>query len=157
MKKRWLSVSYLIVCAAWLVLPISLANGLDESKILKELQETIANVRAMSGPSMARTNAAEHLSELTKKIDPKKVDDKTLGDLISLLGISDDSVRGWVAGALGYLGPRAKAAAPGLLKLIRETDCPKVATGVRSADAARVALKRIGVTPPPRDCGMKGE
>jgi hypothetical protein len=132
-----------------------MADGMDDAKILKELQETMARVRTMSGPSMARTKAAEHLSELTRKIDPKEIDDTTLEDLVSLLDTSDDSVRGWVAGALGYVGPRAKVAVPKLLKVIRETDCPKVATGVRSADAARVALKRIGVTPPPRDCGKK--
>ncbi len=155
MTNRWLSISCLFLSATCLVLPIAMADGMDDAKILKELQETMARVRTMSGPSMDRTKAAEHLSELTKKIDPKKVDDKTLGDLVSLLDTADDSVRGWAAGALGYLGSRAKVAVPKLLKVIRETDCPKVATGVRSADAARVALKRIGVTPPPRDCGKK--
>jgi hypothetical protein len=139
------------------VLPTIFARAADDAEILKNLQETIAKVRTMSGPSMARTNAAEYLSRLTKEIDPKKVDDKTLRDLVSLLNTPDGSVRGWVAGALGYLGPRAKMAVPALLTVIRETDCPEAGTGVRSADAARLALKRIGVTPPLPDCGKKSE
>jgi hypothetical protein len=151
-KRRWLSISCLLLCAACLAMPMASADGADDAGILKELREAISKVRTMSGPSMARTNTAEYLSKLTKQIDPKKVDDKTLKDLVSLLNTTDGSVRGWVAGALGDLGPRAKLAAPALLRVIRETDCPKVATGVTAADAARVALKRIGVTPPPRDC-----
>lgn len=128
------------------------ADGADDARTLKELRELIAKVHTMSEPSMARTNAAEAISRLTKDIDPKKVDDKTLRDLVSLLNTPDDSVRMWVAGALGFLGPRAKAAAPALLRVIRETKCPLVSTGVTAADAARVALKRIGVEPPPPDC-----
>lgn len=55
----------------------------------------------MSGPIKLGANPAEHLAQLTKEIDPKKVDDKTLGDIVSLLDTSNDFVRAWVAGALG--------------------------------------------------------
>jgi hypothetical protein len=89
--------------------------------LTKQLAETINKVRQTSGPSMARTNAAERLGDITRKIDPKQVDNKTLGDLIPPLNTSDDSVRLWVAGALGYLGPRAKPAVPKLLEVMRET------------------------------------
>ena len=154
MKRRWLSISCLLLCATCLVLPTVFADGPDDAKVLKDLREMIAKVRTMSGPSMARTNAAEAISQLTRNIDPKKVDDKTLRDLVSLLNIPDGSVRGWVAGALGYLGPRAKMAVPALLRVIRETGCPEIATGPLPSDAARVALKRIGVTPPPDNCDM---
>jgi len=40
------------------------------------------------------------------------------------------------------------------LKVMRETDCVELKE-MTSAGAARVALKRIGVTPPPRDCGKE--
>jgi hypothetical protein len=134
----------------------AMADGADDARILKELRETIAKVRTMSGPSMARTNAAEAISRLTKNINPKKVDDKTLRDLVSLLDTPDGSVRGWVAGALGDLGPRAKMAVPALLRVIRETDCPpKIETGVTLSATALLALKQIGVEPPPPDCWMK--
>jgi hypothetical protein len=131
-----------------------MADGANDTRILKELRETISKVRTMSGPSIVRANVAEHLSQLTEKIDPKKVDDNTLRNLISLLDTSDNSVRIWVAGALGHLGPRAKMAVPALMRFMREEDCPELVAGVPT-DAARVALKRIGVTLPPRDCGKK--
>jgi len=154
MKRRWLSISYLLLCVTCLAMPMFFASGVDDTKVLKDLRELIAKVRTMSGPSMARTNGAEVIYQLTKNIDPKKVDDKTLKDLISLLDTPDRSVRDWVVGALGCLGPRAKIAVPALLRVIRETetDCQKIATGPSSADAARVALRRIGVEPPPSDC-----
>lgn len=149
----WRRVSNVILCAVLVAAPIGAAQERGVGTVLKQLRETIAKVRTMSGPSMARTNEAEHLVELTKQIEPKQVDYKTLTDLTSLLDITDDSVRGWVAGALGYLGPRARAAAPALLKVIRDTDCEL--TDLTPASAARVALKRMGVKPPPRNCKDK--
>ena len=157
MKSYWLNTVRLMVCITCLVLPTARANGTDNARLLKQIQETISKIRTTSGPSMARTNEAEHLSRLTRRIDPKEVDDKTLEDIISLLDTPDDSVRGWVAGALGFLGARAKAAVPALLKVVHEADCRELAEGVGVADAARVALKRIGVTPPPRDCEKKND
>ena len=114
---------------------------------LKEVQETIARVQTTSGPSMARTNAAEHLAELTRKIIPKNIDDKTLADLVSLLDTPDDSVRAWVAAAIGNLGSRARTAGPALLKLLPESDC--LQGDLTSAAIIRPALKKIGVKPPP--------
>lgn len=154
--RRWLSIGCLLLCAACLALPVVFADATDDAKALKDLREMIVRVRTMSESSVDRTNAAEAISRLTRNIDPKKVDDKTLRDLVSLLNIPDDSVRLWVAGALGDLGPRAKVAVPALMRVIREAKCPEIATGVTTADAARVALKRIGVTPPPGGCGEKG-
>jgi hypothetical protein len=133
-----------------------MADGMADTQMLKELQETILKLRKMGGPSMARTNTAERLSQLTEKIDPKEVDDKTLDDLVSLLDSPDDSVRFWVAASIGHLGPRAKGAAPALLKILHETECLELKE-MTSAGAARVALKRIGVTPPPRDCVKKSD
>ena len=124
------------------------ANGRDDGVVVKQIQETITKVRITKGPSMARAGAAEHLADLTKGIDPKRVDDKTLADLVSLLTISDDSVQFWVAGSLGNLGSRARAAAPKLLEILPEADCRNGA--LTSAPAIREALKRMGVTPPPR-------
>jgi hypothetical protein len=61
---------------------------------------------------VVRTNAAEDLAGLTRDIDPQQVDGATLSDVIALLDSDEDSVRFWVAGSLGNLGPRAKAAVP---------------------------------------------
>jgi hypothetical protein len=97
-------------------------NTTSRTALLREVQETIATVQTTSGPSMARTNAAEHLADLTRKMHSKDVDDKTMADLVSLLDTPDDSVRLWVAGAIGFLGSRARTAGPTLLKLLPEVD-----------------------------------
>jgi hypothetical protein len=154
MKRRWLNIGWVLACVTCLVLLAAMASKMDDPKKLKELQETISDVRKMSGPIKPGANPAEHLAQLTEEIDPKKVDDKTLGDIVSLLDTSNDFVRLWVAAALGHLGPRAKVAVPALLKVIQETDCLELKE-MTSAGAARVALKRIGVTPPSPDCGKK--
>jgi len=154
MKQRWLGFCCLLACVSCLVPLTARGDGADDTKTLKELRETITKVRTMSGPSTARANAAERLSQSTEKIDPKKVDDNTLKNLISLLDTNDNSVRVCVATALGHLGPRAKMAVPALMRFMREEDCPELVAGVPT-DAARVALRRIGVTPPPRDCGKE--
>lgn len=155
MLKRWCKVPSVAVCAALIAILAGAAHARDNGKHMKQLTETIAQVR-MAKTIDARTDAAEHLANLTKKIDPKEVDDKTLADLVSLLDTSDDSVRFWVAASLGNLGPRARAAVPKLLKILREVDCLNVE--LSSAPAIRVALKRIGVTPPPPPkCGDKDD
>jgi hypothetical protein len=154
MHGRWLTISCLLLCVIRLTVPM-FADGADDAKVLKDLRGMIAKVRTMSVPSTARTDAAQAISQLTKQIDPKKVDDKTLKDLVSLLDTPDYSVLLWVSAALGHLGPRAEMAVPALLRVIHETDCPVIATGVLPSDAARVALTRIGVLPPPRNCKQK--
>jgi hypothetical protein len=129
------------------------AQSGKNAKLLLQIQETVARIQAWHGPpSMARTDEAEHLCDLTQKIEPKSVDARTLASIIGLMQSKDDSVRMWVAAALGNLGPRAKSAVPVLLKDIRENDCvPFVA--LTSAATARVALEHIGVKPPPERCG----
>lgn len=156
MKRRWRSIGWVLTCVISLVLLAATAGKIGDTKKLKEIQETISDVRKMSGPIKPGANPAERLAQLTEEIDPKKVDDKTLGDIVSLLDTSNEFVRFWVAASLGHLGPRAKGAVPALLKVMRETDCIELRV-MTSADAARMALKRIGVTPPPRDCGKKSE
>ena len=110
------------------------------------LEETIAKVRAAQSTNV-QAEEAEHLAELTHRVNPTSVDDKTVADMISLLDIPDDSVRGWTAAALGHLGHRAKAAAPKLLALLPEVDC--LEGDLTSASSIRPALKRMGVKPPP--------
>src|SRR5512142_750273 len=93
-----------------------------KSVTISQLKETIKTVRSDSS-SDVRYRAAQHLADLTRAIDPRAVDDKTLADMVSLLDTNDDSVRLFVAGALGFLGPRAKVAVPKLLKILPEVDC----------------------------------
>lgn len=121
------------------------------------LQQEIQEVRSKKHVSTARTEAAERIAQLTKKIPPNEVDDNTIADLVSLLDISDDSVRGWIAASIGNIGPRAKAAAPKLLKILAELDCNSVVGGLTSEGPIRMALKRIGTEPPPVKCGAHGQ
>jgi hypothetical protein len=131
------------------------AYAKDNSMLMCQLSKTLEKVRAGKSVTI-RTNAAERLSNIAHDVDPKLVDDKTLLDIVSLLDTHEDSVRFWVAGALGNLGPRAKAAVPKLLELLPEVDC--IRGSLTSAASIRVALTRIGVTPPPEpDCGNKKE
>lgn len=154
MRRRWLSIGGVLACVTSLVLLAAMAHKMDHSKKVKELRETISDVRKMSGPIRPGANPAQHLAQLTKEIDPEEVDDKTIEDMVSLLDTPNDFVRAWVAVALGHLGPRAKVAVPALLKVMHDTECVDLKE-MTSAGAARVALKRIGVTPPPPDCGKK--
>lgn len=118
----------------------------SHSTVLLQLQRTIANVKT-SETVNERTAAAENLARLAKKISRKEITEQTIADLISLLDSPDDSVRFWVAAALGSLGPPAKAAIPKLLALLPKADCLDGA--ITSASGIRYALKQFGVTPPP--------
>ena len=109
-----------------------------------KVEEAITEVR-LSLPT-ARAEAAEHLADLIYRAKPNSVDDKTITDMVSLLDIHDDSVRGWTAAALGHLGRRAKVAAPRLLALLAEVDC--LEGDLTSAASIRPALERMGVKPP---------
>ena len=128
---------------------------MPKRQLKRQLLETMAKVRN-GKTSNSRTDAAEHLAMLTRGINPYKVDDATLREMVSLLDTQEDSVRGWVAGSLGNLGPRAKLAVPRLLKLLPEVDCLR--GSLTSASAIRVALKRMGqIPPPPPNCDGKKE
>jgi HEAT repeat protein len=115
---------------------------------------TIARIRT-GETSTIRVNNARNLADFTRSIDPKKVNDATLREIVSLLNTDNDvGVLAWVAGALGNLGPRARIAVPMLLDLLRRADC--VEGDLRSAGAVRIALTRIGEAPPPEpECTFK--
>jgi hypothetical protein len=131
------------------------SHPMPKKQLKRQLLETMAKVR--NGKSLtSRTEAAEHLATLTRRINPHKVDETTLTEMVSLLDTQEDPVRGWVAGALGILGPRAKVAVPRLLKLLPEVDCLR--GSLTSASAIRLALERMGEIPPPRpNCAAKKE
>ena len=143
---RLISVVWLVLIALSLQL-CAQTYSQPREQLKSQLSKTMAKVRN-GGTVTSRTNAAERLAMLTRGIDPQKVDDRTLAEMVSLLDTKEDSVRAWVAAALGNLGRRAKVAVPRLLKLLPEVDCLR--GELTSAPFIRVALKRIGETPPPR-------
>ena len=144
-EMRLISVVWLILIALSPEL-CAQSHSMPREQLKRQLSETMAKIR--NGKTVtSRTNAAEHLATLTRGINPHKVDETTLTEMVSLLDTQEDSVRAWVAGSLGQLGPRAKAAIPRLLKLLPEVDCLR--GSLTSAPAIRLALQRIGEIPPP--------
>ena len=146
----WSRLFIFLLCGTLTVFLSGNAHATGDYMLINQLKDSITKVRADVPSSIVRSEAAEQLADIARRIDPKKVDDKTFADLVSLLDIPDESIRGWVAGAIGFLGPRARPAAPALLKLLPEADC--LLGDVTSAGAIRLALKRIGVDPPPPTC-----
>ena len=130
------------------VLICTLCSAAQSGGGLSKVQfaETIERIRTEKN-STVRANNAANLAAFTQSIDPKKVNDATLREIVSLLNTDDDGVRLWVAASLGNLGPRARIAVPTLLNLLRKVDC--LEGDLTSAGAIRLALTRIGETPPP--------
>jgi hypothetical protein len=142
------------VCVILIVLLFGIINGTSNSMSMMLLSDTIAKVRT-GDTTTVRTEAAKHLFELTSGLDPNQVDDKTIVDLASLLDLSDDSVRYWVARCLGNLGLRARMAIPTLQKVLAEVDCLRGSK--TSASGIRFALTQMGVTLPAPTCGRELE
>ena len=125
------------------------ADPKPQSQLTEQLTRAIATVRT-GGSSKNRTDAAERIAELTRKINAKEIDDGIIADLVSRLDTSDDPVRYWVARCLGNLGPRARVAIPKLQRLLAEVDC--LQGSKTSASGIRFALTQMGVTPSPTKC-----
>jgi hypothetical protein len=137
----------------WACLFVLLVQGLGRAEtrgdINKRLLDAIAEIRKIKTP-VARYKAAEKLAAITDEKDCSAVNDKTIRALISLLDIDDDGVRMWAASALGDIGPRARAAAPKLIRILSVSDC--MTWDHSSAATIPIALKRMGVEPPSRHC-----
>jgi hypothetical protein len=142
---RWVMLLALLVCAV---------EARGNGPLLKQIQDKIVTIR--TGKTVhVRGVAAQELALIMQKTKSPEIDDKTFSDLLILMDSSDDPVRAYVAAALGFLGERAKPAAPKLLEILPKVDC--LGGAVTSADAIRLALKRMGVTPPPPpDCIRTG-
>lgn len=114
--------------------------------LMKQIKETMAKVQSDKTVD-ARTEAAQHLASLAQEISSKKVTEALVTDITSLLDSPDDSVRYWVATALGNLGPVAKAAVPKLEEMLPRADC--INGTITSASGIRYALIKMGIKPPP--------
>ena len=143
-------MSLALIASAWIMLAsvVSAAQGgQSEQRFTEQITQTITKVRLGNSPAV-RTKAAEQLAELTRKADSKKLDDKTVADLVSLLDASDDSVVYWVARCLGNLGSRANTAIPELQKKLAEVDC--IEGSKTSASGIRFALSQLAAPALPR-------
>jgi len=136
--------------SAWIVLLSGSAYATGDNVLQDELRQTMQKVRE-GKTTASRTEAAESLSGITRRMNPRDVDDEMITDLTRLLDSADDSVRYWVARSLGNLGTRARASIPALEKLLPKADC--LQGSKTSASGIRLALTQMGVTPPPPQCG----
>lgn len=114
--------------------------------LVNQINETLTKIRS-EGTVNSRTEAAEQLASLTRKVSHKEVSEALVTEIASLLDSPDDSVRFWVATALGNLGPLAKPAAPKLEKMLPSADC--INGAITSASGIRYALIKMDIKPPP--------
>jgi hypothetical protein len=148
MKMLYFKITIIWACLFAFLFPI-MGRAETVKDINTQLLNEIANVRKAKTPTV-RYKAAERLGAITNEKDCSGVNDKTIQALISLLDIEDDGVRMWVASDLGDIGPRAKAAAPKLISILSVSDC--TTWDHSSASTIPIALRKMGVTPPPRNC-----
>lgn len=123
-----------------------IAQASGGPSLMKQIKETMAKIQSDKTVD-TRTEAAQHLASLTQEISSKEVTDALVADITSLLDSPDDSVRYWVAMALGNLGPSAKAAVPKLQEMLPKADC--INGAITSASGIRYALIKMGIKPPP--------
>ena len=135
-----------LFCVALVLSSLTGAAPAPGAKLLKQIKDTLAEVHSKKTVD-ARTTAAEHLATLTQKVETKEITEALVAEIASLLDSPDDSVRYWVATALGNLGPAARAAVPKLQALLPKADCWNGA--ITSASGIRYALIKMGVKPPP--------
>jgi hypothetical protein len=140
-----------IILSAWMFL-YDIAWAEQDMSQQQIITDTIKEIRS-GATQVRRYEAALQLAILLrKKINPEEISNKTIADIISLLNIPE--ARLGVVLCLGNLGPRAKAAVPKLLKLLKKKDCSD--TDMRLADTIRDVLPQIGIIPPPPKCNERG-
>ncbi len=131
-----------VLSCSFLLAAQGASRGKGEMASMEQIRSTIANVRA--APSQdERREAAQHLATLVKSAGVKHFPEKLVTDITSLLDSSDDTVRYWVATAIGNIGPDAKSAIPRLKKMLPAADC--INGAITSASGIRYALTRLGV------------
>jgi len=154
-KTRFVFVFIAFLCLA--LCADALAKGKMSKSQITEVIEKIKTSDLTTGQGYdAMYEATKQLYNLTRSINPKNIDEKTLNDLIELLDMPGARFR--VIASLGNLKSRGKKAVPKLLQLLNEDVCTHkfldlmLRTGVPKEDAIRDALKRIGVTNPVVNC-----
>jgi HEAT repeat protein len=139
---RFLNIA---LCAGWGLLASLPSIGANSDSLV-----AIETSAIKSEPSVnARTEDARKLADQIRR-NGLVVSDADIKLLADMLSDRDDSVRYWIAMALGYIGPRAQQAVPALEKALREIQC--VHASKTSADAIRLALTKIGATTRHQDC-----
>jgi PBS lyase HEAT-like repeat len=139
---RFLTIA---LCATWDLLACLPSMGANSGSLLAIETSAIRNERSVN----ARTEDARNLADQVRR-NELAVSNADIKLLVDMLSDRDDSVRYWIAMALGYIGPRAQPAVPALEKALQEVQC--VHASKTSADAMRLALTKIGATVRHEDC-----
>jgi hypothetical protein len=142
------STFYLVLITIALTVPDSV-RAFAKSDTNQRLMSVIKKVKRERTPA-ARLTTAEELVSITDGHDCADITDQTLLALVSLLDLDDDGVRMWTAASLGDIGPRANIAVPKLLSILAGNNCKS--WDHSSAATIPIALRRIGVEPPLRNC-----
>ena len=115
----------------------SFARPADDWGSVLALVEKIEAEPAVS----PRTDEAQRLASAVRSKKGRAAPKNVIQSLADLMADRDDSVRYWVAGALGFLGPQAAAAIPALQTALKEVEGKR---GDKTSESAiRLALKRI--------------
>jgi hypothetical protein len=134
------AVSIAILCAAEIA---SAETATCDRSCRMDLSELDAIVEKIERePDIAaRTELAEKLMQLVRKDPTRPYSPSLVGRVSNLLDDPADSVRYWVATALGLMGPKASAALP---KLERALQVARKIKATKTSEAAiRIAIQRI--------------
>jgi hypothetical protein len=128
-----------------LALPLTLASCERRNDIASRVD------RVRNEPSTSlRTALAQRLADAIRAEDKGKITDSDIDALAGMMTDRDDSVRYWIAVSLGFIGTRAKRAAPQLQRAFRDIAC--IRGSLTSEPAIRQALSRIGADVPESHC-----
>lgn len=147
MRKEPCNFGLLLVYGAFLLASTRAASALPNHWLNAKLEEAIQVVRTDPPRTPERAEALDRIAWLTRGVSPYLVSDRTIADMVALLDMNDDQVRFYIAGALGNLGLRAKAAIPKLLAILPVAEC--VQGSLTSPATILPALEGMGVKPPP--------
>lgn len=139
-----------------LVLAVALVSGVLLVELWQPPESAAVLIEKIRAESEAekRTELAERLARLVQN-KPDAVRGDQVATLSAMLGDDADSVRAWIAGALGFMGSRAVNAIPALEGARRkqaEADL-KFPVSLSSVAAIDLALRRIKGT---SDAGSAG-
>jgi hypothetical protein len=133
------------LCCVWALLASLPSMGANSGSLVAIETSAIKNEPSVN----ARTEDARKLADQVHR-NELAVSDADIQLLVDMLSDRDDSVRYWIAMALGYVGPRAQPAVTALEKALQEMQC--VHGSKTSASAIRLALTKIGATVRQQDC-----
>jgi hypothetical protein len=137
----------LLLVLALLATPVF--SQTEKTQDVPSLLTEIERIKAEK-PSMVRYKGAQQLLDSVKAKGSQNVTEREIEALTGMMADQDDSIRYWIATALGYVGPRAKLAVPNLEAALKEVECSM--SSKTSASSIRSALEKIGVEPSVGKC-----